>query len=53
VSGQDHGSGRALEAGNRDRSVRDAEGNIVPGLFSLCWDPVVAGNNIIISSYRM
>jgi len=36
----DHGGNRALEVGDRDLGVEDADGDIVPGLFSFGPDPV-------------
>jgi len=40
VNGPDHGSDRALEVGDRDRSLKDADKVVVPGLFSLSTDQV-------------
>ena len=42
VSGPDNGSDRALEIGDRDRSLEDADAVVVPGVLplsedSVCW----------------
>jgi len=36
----DHGGGCVVEVGDRDCRVEDVDGDIVPGVFSFCEDPV-------------
>ena len=36
----DLGGDRSVEVGDRDRSVEDADGDIVPGMFSISEDTV-------------
>jgi len=36
----DHGGDCFVEVGDRDRNVEDADGFVVPGVFSFCEDPV-------------
>jgi len=36
----DHGGNCVVEVGDRDCCVEDADGDIVPGLFSFSEDPV-------------